>query len=234
MDRQAALDELYALLDRLAVQVGGPRLLGKCTARHGWPIHGVYFFFEPGEVRKDGTTPRFVRVGTHALTATSRTKLWDRLRTHRGRVGGRNPGGGNHRGSIFRLHVGTALINRDGKWPAAATSWGEGSSAPREVGDREVALEQAVSRHIGGMPLLWVDVPDRHDRAAIEQACIALLGNRIQPSIDPPSADWLGRHADRNAVRESGLWNVNHVDDVPSLEGLERLRDAVRKFTPRA
>lgn len=223
MDRWAALDHLYDLLDQLAIEVGGPRLLAECTGRDGWPTHGVYFFFEPGEVREHGETPRVVRVGTHALTATSKTKLWDRLRTHRGHIGGRNPGGGNHRGSIFRLHVGTALISRGKGYPRAAETWGQGSSAPRDIRDREVALEQAVSQHIGKMPVLWVAVPDRHDRATIERSCIAVLSNRSGRAIDPPSADWLGRHADPEAVRESGLWNVNHVDHVPSPEGLERL-----------
>jgi hypothetical protein len=67
----------------------------------------VYFFFEDGEVRADGGL-RLVRVGTHALTATSKATLWGRLRQNRGQVGGRSPGGGNHRGSVFRRHVGAA------------------------------------------------------------------------------------------------------------------------------
>ena len=221
MDRRAALDELYALLDRAATRRGGPRRLGDCTARDGWPSHGVYFFFEPGEDREDGRTPRVVRVGTHALTETSRTKLWGRLRTHRGRVGGRHPGGGNHRGSIFRLHVGTALLARDNAFPEAAATWGHGSSAPREVRDREVALEQAVSRHIGDMHVVVLDVPDRHDRAAIERGCIALLSNHDRPAVDPPSPHWLGHQTDRHAIRSSGLWNVNHVTEPPDAGVLD-------------
>ena len=69
-----------------------------------WPKRGVYFFFKPGETRRDGT-PRVVRVGTHALKTGSGTSLWDRLSKHRGNLAGRSPGAGNHRGSIFRLHV---------------------------------------------------------------------------------------------------------------------------------
>jgi hypothetical protein len=131
-DRREALDELYAAIDELRRRLGGARRLADSTARSGWPDHGVYLFFEPGEHREDGDAPRVTRVGTHALTATSRTRLWNRLAQHRGSIGGSNPGGGNHRGSVFRLHVGTALIARDG-WPEAARSWGRGSSASREV-----------------------------------------------------------------------------------------------------
>jgi hypothetical protein len=64
-----------------------------------------------------------VRVGTHALTAASSATLWDRLRQHRGHLGGRDPGSGNHRASVFRRHVGAALIGRDGQPPGLLASW---------------------------------------------------------------------------------------------------------------
>ncbi|MBW3576160.1 MAG: hypothetical protein KY462_00165 [Actinobacteria bacterium] len=187
-ERFNTLNELYSLLHAAATLHGGPRLLGEATGRDGWPTHGVYFFFESGELREDGETPRVVRVGTHALSESSKTRLWTRLRAHKGRVGGRNPGGGNHRGSVFRLHVGTALIQRDG-YPEAATSWASGSSAPRDVRDKEMQLERAVSRHIGAMSVVHVAVPDRGSRAAIESGCISLLSNFDREPMDPPSRD---------------------------------------------
>lgn len=222
-DRRAALDDLYVLLAELQHRHGGYHRLEDANGRMGWPTHGVYFFFEPGEYREDRETLRVTRVGTHALTATSQTTLWDRLRQHRGNVSGKHPGAGNHRGSIFRLHVGTALIHRDG-WPEAAPTWGKGSSAPREVRDREVPLEQAVSTYIGPMPFLWLDVPQRDMRDAIERGCIALLSNYDRPAVDAPSAEWLGRLADRPAISRSGLWNVRHVDARPEPQVLDLLR----------
>ena len=99
----------YALLDDLERRSGGKRLLGHCHGRQSWPPRGVYFFFEPGEQRTtSGSSPRVVRVGTHALKVGAKSKLWGRLRSHRGTVTGLRPGAGNHRGSVFRLHVGTA------------------------------------------------------------------------------------------------------------------------------
>jgi hypothetical protein len=227
-DRREALDELYTAIEELRRRPGGARCLTGSTARSGWPDHGVYLFFEPGECREDGVTPRVTRVGTHALTATSRTRLWNRLAQHRGSIGGSNPGGGNHRGSVFRLHVGTALIARDG-WREVMDSWGRGSSANREVRDREVQLEQAVSRHIGQMPVLWLDVPDREARGALERGLIALLSNAEREPVDPPTDRWLGRFADRDAIRRSGLWNVNHVDEEPS----EAVIDYLHEHLPR-
>jgi hypothetical protein len=227
-DRVHLLDELYELLEVAATEAGGPRPLGAATGRDGWPTHGVYFLFEPGEVRADGHQPRIVRVGTHGLTATSKSNLWTRLRTHRGGVGGRNPGGGNHRGSVFRFHVGTALIARDGH-PTAAASWGLGPSAPREVRDQEVALERAVSRHIAQMQVVCLAVPDRQMRATIERGCIALLSNHDRGPVDPPSSQWLGRYADREAVRRSGLWNVDHVTSAPDPGTLPLIRSVMSR-----
>ena len=55
-------------------------------------------------------------------------------------------GGGNHRGSIFRLIVGTALIERDG---LDCPTWDNRGTVSREVRERERHLETAVSKVIG-------------------------------------------------------------------------------------
>src|SRR5207249_4529063 len=107
------LERFYSTLSSLALKLGGPRVLAECDGRMRWPNRGVYFFFEPGEHRAapNGEQLRIVRVGTHAVSAGSQTTLWTRLKQHRGTgMPGDPPGRGNHRGSIFRRHVGTALL----------------------------------------------------------------------------------------------------------------------------
>jgi hypothetical protein len=70
MDRLADIKAFYQILAALEAKLGGKRLLSDCTGRMKWPGRGVYFFFEPGEVRTDsGEGPRVVRVGTHATAA---------------------------------------------------------------------------------------------------------------------------------------------------------------------
>jgi len=227
--RQEDLDRFYCLLARLQERCGGMRKLSESDGRMGWPQRGVYFFFEPGEFREDGVTPRVVRVGTHGLKPT-RSTLWGRLSQHRGNLGGSMPGGGNHRGSIFRLHVGFALLATGGWSDDVRATWGRGSSAPKEVRQREFPLERAVSEHIGSMPFLWAEVDDApsasSERGVIERGAIALLSNLDKPAIDEPSNAWLGRSADRDVVRRSGLWNVNHVSkqhDPRFLDAVGRL-----------
>ena len=212
-DPAADLDRFYALLVRREQAIGGTRTLADCHGRMAWPTRGVYFFFEPGEFRRNGT-PRVTRVGTHALTATSKATLWGRLAQHRGRGSGRR----DHRGSIFRRHVGAALLARDSD-PSnvAAASWGRGSSAPKEVRLAEHAHEVEVSAYLRSLPLLWLavnDPPGRDShRGLIERGAIGLLSLRVNPRADRPSPGWLGHHAPAPQIRTSGLWNVNHVDE---------------------
>lgn len=228
------LEQFYTLLNELAQRLGGPRHLADCHGRMSWPVRGVYFFFEAGEVRREsGAGLRVVRVGTHALTATSRTSLWNRLSNHRGQANG----GGNHRGSIFRLLVGTALKARAGI--DDPVSWGIGSepgAAARRLGVEraalvrdEATLEAEVSQLIGAMPFVWLAIDDppgpESRRGYIERNAIALLSNSGRESLDGPSGTWLGRYCARERVRQSGLWNQNHTEDDHEPAFLGVLRD---------
>jgi len=205
--------EFYSLLAELEHRAGGMRRLSSCTGRMAWPQRGVYFFFESGEERSDsGSGPRMVRVGTHALAEGSATRLWQRLSQHRGSL---RSGGGNHRGSIFRLLVGKAM---EADAPTLVPeSWGRGSSADTDTRAREHDHERRVSQYIGAMQLLWIDIPDGPGalslRGVVERNAIGLLSNYGRDPIDWPSPQWLGHSSGRTKVRESGLWNQNHVDE---------------------
>lgn len=205
---------------------GQGELLSQQTGRTAWPRRGVYFFREPGEFRAGRpNVARVVRVGTHAVSAGSRSTLWSRLRAHRGGA----DSSGNHRGSIFRLHVGAALLARDG---SHLPTWSVGSSAPKSVRMTEVEHEQRVSAHIGAMTVLWVDVPDEPGpgsaRAYIERNAIALLSNYRAP-VDPPSAAWLGRYSPRSEIRDCGLWNLNYLDLDYEASFLDLLEESVER-----
>lgn len=221
------LTRFYSAIEMLEHRLGGARHLMDCNGRMLWPARGVYFFKEAGELRSgSGVGARIVRVGTHALAEKSRTTLWNRLSQHRGNA---KNGGGNHRGSIFRLLVGTAIIREQG---LVVPTWGQGGSAPAAIRAGEAELELAVSRRIGAMPLVWLDIPDAPGpsslRGFVERNSIALLSEANREPLDPPSANWLGRQCDRARVRASGLWNSNHVDesyDPAFLDELERLVD---------
>jgi hypothetical protein len=224
------LTRFYSLLGHLERRIGGRRLLTSSDGRSGWPQRGVYFFMEHSECRTDsGVGLRVVRVGTHALTSSSRTTLWKRLSQHKGQ---KASGGGNHRGSIFRLLVGSTLLKTPG---TACPTWGIKNSAPHDVRILEQPFEQEVSRIIGAMPFLWLGIDDSPGagsmRGYIERNAIALLSNVGKPPLDAPSDNWRGTACDRGKglVRDSGLWNQNHVDGVYDPAFLDVLEQFVNE-----
>jgi hypothetical protein len=184
----------------------------------------VYFFREPGEFRSSESSMRIVRVGTHAISSQSNASLRSRIRAHRGT----NNGGGNHRGSVFRKHVGFALLARDHR---DHPTWGHRSSASASVRESEKPLEARVSAYLGAMAVSWIAIPDEIDgrraRTIIERNSIALLAS--QGAIDRPSSGWLGFRSPAEPIRRSGLWNVNHVDDVWDSEFLDVMESIVNR-----
>lgn len=96
-------------------------------------------------------------------------------------------------------------------------SWGIDNSAPKSTRLAELPLERDVSAVIGAMPFLWIEIADApgagSNRAYVERNSIALLSNFGKEPIDKPSEDWLGLHSPQETIRQSGLWNTNHVGD---------------------
>lgn len=219
-----ALNQFYLSLERLSAGLGGGRTLTDIRRSQGWPDRGVYFFFERGETRPSMPhQPRVVRVGTHGLHVGARSTLYGRLRQHR-RL---NNGGGNHRGSVFRKHAGTALLARYGT-SRCCPSWGVGNHVDPITRGAEQWIECEVSWYLGSMSLLWIDIDDepgpQSDRGFIERNAVGLLASR-----EAASANWLGRNAAHPIIQTSNLWNVNHVQHVVEdgfLERLSRLVDS--------
>ncbi len=224
------IDRLYKIVRELESSVGGKRLMSECIGKQQWPKRGVYLFFEPGEQRINTSESRVVRVGTHGVSIGSKATLWNRLRTHRGTGFGL----GNHRSSIFRLHVGAAISFRDADIKVA--SWGVGQSADVSIRKPEEALERKVSAYIGAMSVLWLAVDDvagpSSDRAYIERNLIGLLTGKAGPT-DPPSSEWLGRFSPDERIRRSGVWNLDFLEYSYSADFLDVLDEYVLITTGR-
>jgi len=99
-------------------------------------------------------------------------------------------------------------------------------------------MEQEVSRIIREMPFLWLTVNEHPSpgslRGYIERNTLALLSNWEKTPIDPPSSGWLGHSCNRERVRDSGLWNQNHVNEdyAPAfLDTLENLVEGMEKLS---
>jgi hypothetical protein len=206
------LNAFYEMLSELEDGLGGKRTLMECNGRLNWPKRGIYILFEDGETRRFDNVLRVVRIGTHAISVNSKSCLWQRLRTHRGN---RN-GGGNHRSSILRLHVGAAMISKSNGTINLPT-WGDRNNGTKASRINEGELEQKVTEYIGKMKVLWLSINDNpspfSDRAYIERNVIGLLSG-MNHLIDQPSENWLGNHSLNHLIKHFGLWNVNSVGNL--------------------
>ncbi|MDP9365305.1 MAG: hypothetical protein M3Q10_13960 [Chloroflexota bacterium] len=166
------------------------------AGRNELPANGIYLFFEHGEaVLIDGLAlDRIVRVGTHKADGRFPGRIRDHYR-------------GNRRASVFRRHLGAALLNRDHPGTPRLQTWLAG---PRTALPEIEEWVGDVLRERFGFACLRVDQPG--ERLALERGLIALLA---QHQIATPSSDWLGRHATHAAIRRTGLWNTQHVDAPP-------------------
>jgi hypothetical protein len=225
--RRDAIAASYGIFDRISNGEGAPRLRELLAGE--LPSHGVYFFFDDAEAtRFSKLLPRLVRVGTHGVSLGSVATLRNRLRTHFGT----RSGGGNHRASVFRLHVGRAIIERDGlqkQFP----NWGKGQSAPKEVTQQEINMEALVSEYIGNLRVLFIPVSDPASsgslRATIEKQFIAMFTEKLCP-IENRSSGWLGHFSDKATIRETGLWNVRDVGEEYDLKFLAFLQSLLKRL----
>ncbi len=219
----------YELMGNLETKIDGCQSLDKVNGRNTFPERGVYFFQENGETRSDtGEGLRIVRVGTHALTSGAKSSLWGRLKSHKGN---NKNGGGNHRGSVFRLLLGASIAAKNPN----AKNWGVGSNASVQVRQNELPIEIAVSKIVRQMPFLYLNVPDvagpQSLRGVIERNSIALLSNFNKKPLDPASANWRGLHCcaqNSSLVKESGLWNKNHVEENYDPQFLDQLEMLIK------
>lgn len=206
--RTIDVSKLYSMLGDPELRRKQLRTFSQITGSRALPRRGLYIFYNPGDRRMfSPSDPRIVRVGTHAVSAGSSSSLWQRLKTHKGK----EDGGGNHRGSIFRLHIGTALIARDN---LDCSSWAIGQSTNSELMGKEIEIERKVSDYIRNMSVLCLLIDDpsskTSDRAYLEQNIIALMSGPIGP-VDFADESWLGYYCANPAVRRSSLWNVEHT-----------------------
>ena len=88
----------------------------------------------------------------------------------------------------------------------------------------------------GHSPIPFVNLDDEpgpdSDRAFLERNAIALLSNVGGRAIDPRRASWLGQYSQSAAIRDAGLWNVNHVEESFDPEFLDRLENAIAETGP--
>lgn len=172
------------------------------------PRNGIYFFYEKGEFchLPDVKRPRIVRVGTH--------KVQDRFR---GRI--RQHFKGNKNGSIFRKHLGSAIMRRRNPEDSRVDKW-----LKHDTPTLKEVEELVTNKLAADFTFKCIAVEDKKERLNLEERLIATLAKC--PDCEP-SMEWLGHYAASEEIRQSGLWNVQHAysDKHMTQQYLSNLRE---------
>ncbi len=191
--------EIYALISRL------PRYSYLTDARF-LPNNGIYFFFEKGENRI-GSGERLVRVGTHR----GQDRLKKRLNYHFK---------GTRDTSVFRKHIGGAIINKQELGEKRLRNWYSNEGSPDTEMEKKVSLTLQ-----DNFSFTCLEVTSDVERLSLEEGLIALFASDMK---EKPSSGWLGHYAASKRIRQSGLWNSEHVDGKPlTMKQLQQFKELV-------
>lgn len=179
------------------------------------PELGIYFFYEEGEMTDHSGRQRIVRVGTHGTRASKRVRtLRERLKDHYN---------GNREGSVFRRHLGSALLRVKGEPDERVKEWWKKrkSAIWKEFEETETEVSKTLRSKFSFRVLR---VERKEERRLFEERIIATLSSC---TVCKPSNNWLGRFAWSEKVHRSGLWNSEFTDSLERLteKDLKRLRE---------
>lgn len=172
------------------------------------PSSGIYFFYEYGEHSLHTGKLRVVRVGTHGAGRTLKQRLRDHYQ-------------GNREGSVFRKHLGTALLKRACASDVQIREWRR-KRKDNTRWTQFTKVENEVDNIIRSTFFFRVMPMDRvQERKRFEEKLIA---TSAACPVCQASSTWLGRFAWSEKVRHSGLWNSHFIDSPARLTANDLLR----------
>ncbi|HID20534.1 MAG TPA: peroxide stress protein YaaA [Methanophagales archaeon] len=176
------------------------------------PTNGIYFFYEDGEfcTHGNGKQKRIVRIGTHRVDDNFRSRITSHY-------------SGNKNSSVFRKPLGGALMRIKGPTDGRLKQWLK-QDAP-SIQEIEMEVTKELKEHFS---FRCIAVEDKEERTCLEEQLIATMAKCEKCR---PSENWLGNFASDELVRNSGLWNHQHVtsNNVITEESIERIRGLASK-----
>ncbi|MGL4987545.1 MAG: hypothetical protein ACRC5H_10485 [Treponemataceae bacterium] len=183
------------------------------------PNNGIYIIFEKGETF--GEFDRIVRVGTH----TGENQLYSRLLQHFVKE--------NKNRSIFRKNIGRCFLNRLQDpylklWDLDTTSKADKDNNLKLLDlDYEKEIEQKITTYIQeNLSFCVFQVETKAQRLFWESKIVSTLAKSKELK---PSIDWLGNYSTKEKIRESGLWQVNELNNEELTEAeFQELKELLR------
>lgn len=167
------------------------------------PENGIYILFEKGEFAH--STNRIVRIGTHKGDNNLRSRLHEHfLKENKDR-------------SIFRKNIGRAFLNKYKNSSSTPKQWEIDLTTKknRELhadfidSENQTKVEKKVTEYIqDNFSFVVFQVDDKNKRLEIEKKLISTVSLCDECKS---SKNWLGLFSPKEKIRESGLWNVQHI-----------------------
>ncbi len=199
------------------------------------PRNGIYFLYEEGETWGQRGKQRIVRVGTHTGNNRFRSRIAEHylLKEEKMDFNKNRPKPSDR--SIFRKNIGRALLNKnnDPYLRVWNISFIERKNREQYGHLRDIQKEKNIERQItqiirSTFTFRYIKVDDREERLELEERLISTLAKTSPKHI---SKNWLGLHSPIRQIRQSGLWNVKHVNSPRQIEPkhLARLEQLIQE-----
>jgi hypothetical protein len=186
------------------------------------PNNGIYFPYEEGETSgHHGRGPRIVRVGTHR-DGNFRSRIAQHFLLDEGKMAFTRDRPKPSDRSIFRKHIGRALLNRarDPYLSIWEIDFTERKARDAKGRLRDINKEAALEKEVTALlrqkfSFRYIEIADEMQRMGNEGLEKALIGTLASCPQCKPSEGWLGRYHPDRRVRESGMWLIHHLSAVP-------------------
>lgn len=182
------------------------------------PSNGIYFFYQYGETWGHGDfSQRIVRVGTHRQ-GNFHSRIGEHFVLNERKMNFDSSRPRPHDRSIFRKHLGAAILNREGNDYLRLWSKNLLKSEARAavLGERNIGLETAIENEVtellrGSFSFRFIRLEEERLRMGAEGLERALVGTLARCSQCRPSEEWLGLSSPNRHITEKGLWQLHYL-----------------------
>lgn len=189
------------------------------------PDNGIYFFYEKGEVWGHGEgQPRIVRIGTHR-DGNFRSRISEHFLLNEAKVNFDATKPPPHDRSVFRKNIGRALLNRshDRYLVVWDIDFMKKENLEKYAYLREIETERRIEAEVTRLLrdnffFRFVVVEGQAERMGSKGLEARLIATVARCSACRPSPDWLGQYSPKEKIRQSGLWQVQHLRADPLTE----------------
>jgi hypothetical protein len=201
------------------------------------PDNGIYFFYENGEIWNHGSNKlRIVRVGTHK-DGNFKSRIKGHYLLNETRMNFTSLMPPPHDTSILRKNIGRVLLNMTKDeylniWNLVfmKKEYRIKNAQLRDI-PKEKKIESEISRILReNFSFRFIIIENQQDRMGSTGLESSLIGTIASCTYCKASKNWLGKYSPIEKIRQSGLWQVQHLGaSTISEEEMELITKSIKK-----